>query len=194
MDGWGEWINYMKTRWPIDEASKVADFLCGVLATLCAGIQIAGSIRRRKPEVGDIEILYIPQFENRPVDWLSSAPVSLADEQIDAWLKDGVLFKRPNKAGITSWGVQNKLAVHTASGIPVDFFSTTKSKWWASLVIRTGSKETNLKLATGAQKMGRTLNAYGSGVTLRDGQVLPAASEEAVFKLCGVPYLEPQYR
>lgn len=58
-------------------------------------------------------------------------------------------------------------------------------------MIRTGSKDTNLRLTTGAQRRGATLNAYGMGVTWSDGTTTPATSEQHVFEMCGIPYLEP---
>jgi hypothetical protein len=67
--------------------------------------------------------------------------------------------------------------------------------WWVSLVIRTGGKDTNLKLATGARKLGRTLHAYGCGVEdLKTGEVVKANSEQDVFRLCAVDYIEPNQR
>jgi hypothetical protein len=51
---------------------------------------------------------------------------------------------------------------------------TTRENWFVSLVIRTGSKDTNLLLTTGAQKLGRKLNAYGCGVTGPDGTIIAA--------------------
>ena len=47
------------------------------------------------------------------------------------------------------------------------------------MVVRTGSKETNLRLTTGAQKQGRSLNAYGRGVTCSDGSIVPATTPGA---------------
>lgn len=63
-----------------------------------------------------------------------------------------------------------------------------------SLVIRTGGKETNLALTTGAQALGRKLHAYGAGVTMEDGTLRVCRSEREVFELCGVPYAEPEGR
>lgn len=59
-----------KQRWPLKEALIIAETLANVLELRCERILIAGSIRRRKPEVGDIELLYIPRFEDRAIDLL----------------------------------------------------------------------------------------------------------------------------
>lgn len=182
------------TKTPHATAVRIAESIVASLSPLCERIQIAGSLRRRKPYVGDIEILYIPRVEHRPDGLFGSKPVSLADERIDQALATGTITKRPSKIGIYTWGDHNKLGVHVASGIGVDFFSTSAANWWVSLVVRTGSAQMNLELTTSAQRMGRSLIAYGEGVRTADGMVMPATSEEQVFELCGVRYRSPEQR
>ena len=181
-------------KYPHEVALEVALFVQAALQPFVEQIKIAGSLRRGKVEVGDVELLFIPRIELRQKDFFSSDPIDLASETIGQMLANGVLQKRPSETGVFSWGAKNKLAIHTASGIPVDLFSTTAENWFVSLVIRTGSKETNLRLTTGAQRQNATLNAYGCGVTWSDGTMTPAKSEEDVFKMCGVPYLPPEKR
>lgn len=181
-------------RWDADEAVPVAQEILERLQPYCERIEIAGSLRRMKPSVGDIELLFIPRLDRRQADMFSTAPFDLANERINELLQNGYFAKRPGATGGHTWGALNKLAVHVASGIPVDLFSTTAENWWVALVVRTGSKENNLRLAIGAQKRGATLNAYGSGVTWSDGTHTPATSEENVFELCGVDYAEPHCR
>ena len=183
-----------KQKFPRAAALAIAGELVAELEPFCQRIEIAGSIRRRKPEVGDIEILHVSRIEDRQVDMFSKAPVDVAAEKIDQMLAAGVIAKRANVRGHFTWGPQNKLAVHVASGIPVDFFSTSLERWWVALVIRTGSRETNLRLTTGALAQQRTLHAYGSGVTCQGGQTIDANSEEEVFQMCGVDFLPPHER
>ena len=183
-----------KPKFDSDEAAPVACELVEILRPFCERIEIAGSLRRMKNRVGDIEILFVPRVEHRQADMFTTEPMDLADEKIGKMLADGTFSKRPNVNGSFAWGKKNKLAIHNASGIPVDLFSTTAEAWWVALVIRTGSKETNLKLTTGAQKKNATLNAYGSGITWSDGTKTDATSEQHVFELCGVEYLEPNCR
>lgn len=165
--------------WPRHEAEAVAEVLL---------------LRRGRMAVGDVELLYIPRRDRSHTDMFSTDDLDLCDQQIRILLETGEIRKRKSVKDTFTWGPKNKLAVHSDSGIPVDFFATSKENWWVSLVVRTGSKETNLLLTTGAQKLGRSLNAYGSGVTCSDGTVIPATSEEQVFELCGVPYLQPSER
>lgn len=186
-----------KLKWPAIEAAEVAEQLIAELAPACERICFAGSLRRRKTEVGDLELLYIPKYELRgdPEDIFETPKqTNVADLAIAQLEKMHVLGRRKNVNGSEMFGEKNKLMVHVASGLPVDLFSTTAENWWVSLVVRTGSKETNLRLTNGAIARGGSLNAYGAGVTWRDGHVSVAVSEKGVFDLCGVPFLKPQDR
>lgn len=184
----------MKQKFDSEDAMPIAKELIEQLRPFVERIEIAGSLRRCKDQVGDIELLFIPRLDTRQSDMFSTEPVDLAHEQLNHMLASGQLQKRPSETGVCTWGRLNKLAIHTASGIPVDFFATTPENWWVSLVIRTGSKETNLQLTTGAQRKGAKLNAYGSGITWSDGSQTAATSEQHVFELCGVEYRYPNER
>ena len=190
-----------KPKFPRADALRVAKELCDALEGTVEKLIIAGSLRRRKQFVGDVEVLFVPRLVEKKKeqaglfgDFEQVEYESLAERKIEALLASGVIVKRPSKIGVFTWGKDNKLAVHAKSGIPVDFFATSLEKWFVSLVIRTGSAETNLKLTTGANKLGGTLHAYGTGVTHSDGTHTKATSEQHVFDLCGVPYAEPKDR
>lgn len=183
-----------KPKFPRAVALPVAEELQALIAPACKRIAIAGSLRRGKPEVGDIELLFIPQTATRPDGLFDTRNVDVADEVIDGLLKKGILAPRPNVNGSFTWGPRNKLAIHVPTGIPVDLFGTSEENWFVSLVIRTGSKETNLALTTGAQKQNASLRAYGCGVTWSDGTTTRATSEQHVFEMCRVPYKEPEHR
>jgi DNA polymerase/3'-5' exonuclease PolX len=139
-----------KQRWPAPVARNVIEQLVAELAPSCDRIEIAGSLRLDKPDVGDIEILFAPRIgQVRVPDKLFPKSGSLADELIEHRLTKGVLTRRHNVNG-TAWDALNKLAVHAASSVPVDLFATTTERWFVSLVVRMGSKEMNTMLACGA--------------------------------------------
>lgn len=181
-------------RWPYLQALKIATEIKAALSPYCERIEIAGSIRRRKRDVGDIEIIYVPRFEMRKSGFFDHEPFNLAGEKINSLLTGGYFSRRPNVKGGTSWGEMNKLAIHMPSGIATDLFSTTLENWWVTLAIRTGGKTTNLKLTNGALSKGMHLNAYGSGFTMQNGKSIPATSERSVFEIAGVPWQEPEER
>jgi DNA polymerase/3'-5' exonuclease PolX len=187
--------NGTKQRWAAAIARKVGEELVAELTPRCQQVRIAGSLRRGKPDVGDIEILYVPRSGqvHKPGE-LFAQPGSLADELTDRWVDAGVLIKRPNSNGSTTWGGLNKLAIHAASHMPVDLFATTTERWFVSLVVRTGSAETNIRLAGNALRRGWKLHAYGAIERADTGEQFFPTSEREVFELCGVQYLEPSAR
>jgi DNA polymerase/3'-5' exonuclease PolX len=184
-----------KPRYPRATALAVVRELLPVLQPCCSRIVVAGSLRRGRREVGDAEILFIPRLEVRQIDLVTRAPVDLAVEAIEGLLASGVLAKRPGEDGITRWGKQNKLAVHVASGLPVDLFAATEENWFNYLVCRTGPKESNRRIAEKAKSAGWTWNPYKSGFTDdANGRVMPMGSEQEVFEFVGLPYREPRDR
>jgi DNA polymerase (family 10) len=185
-----------KPRFPFAAALLVAEELCSALKPHCERMAIAGSLRRQKPTVGDVEILLVPTMGERKVDLFATAQISNADLALALLLGKGILAKRPNAKGIFTYGPQNKLMVHCASGIPVDLFATDAAGWFRSLVIRTGPKELNIRLIDSARRNGVQVHAYGSPALVRisTGKPLECKSERDFFALCRLPYREPWER
>jgi DNA polymerase/3'-5' exonuclease PolX len=184
-----------KIKFPLAQAKYVAETYRGALAPLCHRIEIAGSIRREKSQVGDIELVYIPRLEIKPTpgDMFSFCDVDLAELCLQNLLRQGFLDKRKKITGETVWGKQIKLAVDLESGIPVDFFPTSEISWWNYLVCRTGPKESNMEIAHQAILRGLKWEPYSAG--FRDGdRIVPMKSEMDVFEFVGLKYREPKDR
>lgn len=157
-------------------------------------IEIAGSIRRQKPLVGDIELLYIPKVERRKLegDMFAQGDCDLAAEAILKMIRDGMLAKRRNVNGTEMFGPRNKLCVHVASGIPVDLFATSAEAWSNYLVCRTGPADLNTLIAAMAKARGWRWNPYGPGFSAQgDDRSFRVESEQDVFAFVGLPYREP---
>jgi len=188
------------TKHPRAKALAVARELTAALRPLCEPDRFifAGSLRRLKPEVGDIELVYIPKVEMRsdPDDLLGNRiPTNLFNLKLDEWLKAGVISRRVGPRGGSSWGPSNKLAVHNASGIGLDFFAADQLNFWTMLVCRTGSMESNTRVASAAIKLGQTWNMYRGFEDRVTGELLFVPdSEEAVFAHVGLPYRPPKDR
>ena len=168
----------------INRASTIAEEIMGLLDGSCDRKEIAGSIRRRKPDVGDIEILCIPRFEGG---------ADSLDRRVQGLMFQGVLALRLNRLGRKVYGPKNKLMVHVPSGIGVDIFSTTEECWPVSLVVRTGGKQTNIRISMAAQERGYQFHAYGSGFSTANGEIV-CHSEQEVFEAVGLPYQAPEER
>lgn len=183
-------------RYPWEEAYKVAAIIAQELRPVCARVQIAGSLRRHKPDVGDVEILYVPitRTEPDPEDLFANRTVNLADARIEELIRAGVLEKRKNANGSEVFGEKNKLARHVGSGIPVDLFSATEENWFNYLVCRTGPSQSNIRICEAAIHKGWKWNPYGEGFSNAEGESRRMESEEAVFAFVGLRYHEPAGR
>jgi DNA polymerase/3'-5' exonuclease PolX len=186
----------VKTKFPRADAIAVARELVAALRSAAPEdrLVVAGSLRRRKREVGDVEVLFVPNFIPERDGLFDTRQVNLADRVLDRLLEAGVLARRKNSLGGEAWGEKNKLAVHRASGIPVDLFTAREGNWFNLLVCRTGSAESNVRIAAAAKAKGWKWNPYGPGFTDQAGLLVQVLSERAVFELIGLPYLEPWQR
>jgi len=169
----------------IEKAKGIAEKIKAVLESSCERIVIAGSIRRQKPDVGDLELLCIPKY----IDG-----VDMLDAKIQTMIYFDMLGYRLNKLGSKVYGAKNKLLLHRPSGIGVDIFSTTEECWPVALVVRTGGEKTNKEIASRALERGIKFHAYGRGFTRADGSELICQSEADVFKAVGLAYREPWER
>lgn len=175
-------------------------------------IIVAGSLRRLRAEVSDVEFVYVPA--KGPVqEGLFTREGDLTLAALDQMLAEGVIAKRKNAKGSEMWGASNKFAIHCESGVPLDFFATTEECFFNVLVCRTGSAETNTLIAIKAQQRGLKWHPTGPGFEVRDlslflqhfeqsalpvkiypGAILPVQSEADVFAFAGLAYREPRHR
>jgi len=184
-----------KQKWPRADAVRVARELVDAIQPHCERLVVAGSLRRRKKTVGDVEILYISSVEVRPArgDLFRTEHVNVAEEAIQRLEHSGVIARRLNKRGNQTYGCKNKLMTHVSSGIPVDLFAATDDVWWNYLVCRTGGAQNNINIAQAAKAIGWTWNPYGVGFS-RPGDVRQVNSERDVYEFVGLEYLEPWER
>ncbi len=181
-----------KQRWPRETGLAVAAEIVERLRAACAAVVVAGSLRRGKPDVGDVEIVYIPLVTSLPdpEDMFALREVNCAEIVIGEMLNQSFLTKRG------AWGDKNKLAVHVATGMPVDLFAATRENWHNYLVCRTGPAESNMQIAQAARARGWKWNPYGSGFSRGgDGEAdeyecRAMTNEAAVFEFAGLPVPE----
>lgn len=162
------------------KAREIAEEMKDLLKPACNRIEIAGSIRRWKPEVGDIELLVIPS-------------ANYLDKLLHDLMMKDILAMRLNKRGSRTYGPKNKLMRHLPSGIGVDVFSTTEECWGMAMFIRTGPREWNIKAMSRFRELGMQGHAYG-GVTDTKGNELSCLDEEIVFQFLQWAYVPPERR
>lgn len=175
-----------KQRWPLADALAVAETLRDTLAPACHRIEIAGSVRRKRADPADIELVCIP----KPSDGIFEQDA--LDAAIQVLFYDGVLDYRLNAKGQRTYGPKNKLLLHVPSGIPVDVFSCSPGAWAMAMMIRTGPSELNVRMMQRFLDMG--YKGYIYGVKNRQGEDLELLDEAAVFRLLGWTYQEPWER
>ena len=156
------------------EALKIALKVKEQLAPHCLRIEIAGSIRRKMPVVGDIEIIAIP----KPYD------IGLFESGIATVVKKWVKVKGELPCKYT----QRILP----ESIKLDLFFAELDNWGNIFAMRTGSKNYSHKeLASRWSSMG--FKSEG-GYLFRDGERIAIREEEDLFKLLGMPFVEPEQR
>jgi DNA polymerase/3'-5' exonuclease PolX len=186
------------TRVPLGVARKIADELVAFLAPACARIEIAGSIRRERPDIGDIDLVCSPTIEREAAglfgdefterDLLHDLCCRRADE--------GILERRRDKNDRATWGPNLKRALFC--GLSVDLQAVTDpSVWGAWYLIRTGPAEFNKALVTPVWQGGKMPAGFDwhSGFQLhRYGGRVETPTEAAVFDALGYVYQEPHER
>ncbi len=187
-----------KPKFPSALALQAAKEICDALAPVCDRLIVAGSLRRRKAMVGDVEILFIPKLAHQPAlqqtDFLSE-PVprykNLAEETIQRLVTSVCIIQRKNVNGSVAWGPKNKLGLHVGTNVPVDLFTTTAANWFNYLVCRTGSAENNIRISNAALAQDWEWHPYDEGFSDAKGNIIPVRSERDAFALVGLDYLEP---
>lgn len=209
-DSWGDPLEKApeKPKFPRSLAIDVAKELEPLLSPFCSRLAIAGSVRRGKDMVGDLEILFVSQTEQRPnPDSLFGEPVEvqLALEALDEMVRQRIILPRPKCDGTRTWGSAIRLAAHCFTTLPVDFFRATEESWFNLLVCRTGGAQTNMEIASRAKERmlqwnpsidcaGFTMLNTRGGDGKGGRQQIRVSSEEDVFATVGMEYLPPHRR
>lgn len=158
-----------RVPWP--EADEAARPLARSLAAVkgVRAVAVAGSYRRRRETVGDL-------------DMLAACGDSARVMQHFAGLED--------VAEVVSSGT-TRATVYLHSGLQVDLRAVPEESYGAALLYFTGSKAHNIALRGRAVKRGFKLNEYG----LFDGKKRVAGrTEQGIYRRLGLRYIEPELR
>lgn len=170
----------------LKKAEKIAQKYVDLLAPFCERIEIAGSVRRKKPEVGDIEIVCIPKkmIVSDVADEFFEFPTR---EIIHSGFIEIVNALTKIKGEPTGKYTQRILP----EGINLDLFMANKDNWGYILAIRIGPDGYSKYLADTWVRMG-----YKGidGMLTKNGVPIPVYEEKDLFWLLGLEYVEPEYR
>ncbi len=154
-------------------ARRKADELLVALAgtNLAARVSIAGSLRRRKEVIRDIDLLAV-----------STSPDALAR----------AFRELPGVTDVIGSG-ETKTSVRFLDGLSADLRVVVEEAFPAALLYFTGSKEHNTTLRGRAKRLGFKLNEYGLFHENSEERVL-CASEAEIYQRLGLAYVEPELR
>ncbi|WP_327064834.1 DNA polymerase/3'-5' exonuclease PolX [Kitasatospora sp. NBC_01302] len=157
----------------LNVATELAEALVGELSQVrgCVRCAWAGSLRRMRETVGDLDILAAAK---------------------DSTALMAAITELPDTAEVLVHG-STKTSIRTGSGLQVDLRVVRPEDWGAALVYFTGSKAHNIKLRSRAIKAGLKLSEYGL-FEVESGAKLVSRTEQEVYEALGLPWIPPTLR
>lgn len=149
----------------LGEAQKLIDYLSGKAKR----VSIAGSLRRKKETIGDIDLLASSNEPEKLMKLFSAYPFR------DQTIAQG----------------ETKSTISLRMGMNVDLRVVTDQEYPFALHYFTGSKEHNTHLRSIAKAKNLKLNEYG---LFKGQKSLPCKTEEDIFNVLGLSYIEPEMR
>jgi DNA polymerase (family X) len=153
------------------DASIVADSLLTHIrgCTCLEQLEIAGSFRRRRETIGDLDIV---------------TASSNASAVLERFLAFPAILK-------TLGAGETRASVVLNSGLQVDLRVVPRSSWGAALVYFTGSQAHCVHIRRIAQDLGLLLNEYG---LYRGAEPVAGSEEEEVYRGLGLSWIPPELR
>lgn len=168
-------------RTPLGTALPAAQEILNRLLALPQSIEgaIAGSIRRGRPTIGDVDLLVASD---------DAAPI------MDAFVT------MPNVARVLGHG-PTKSSIELHSGLQVDVRVLEKARWGTALNYFTGSQAHNIRMRELALAKGYSLNEHALRPLDKNGNIIEdeaqhvlCATEEELYERVGLPYIPPELR
>jgi DNA polymerase (family 10) len=170
-------------RFHLDEADRTAQKLIEHIKP-SAGVEKitpAGSLRRGRETIGDLDILI--------------TGTACENESDRSQLADHVL-QFPGILEVLAKG-ENKVSFRLRSGMQVDVRLLPRDSFGAAMQYFTGSKTHNVSLRQRALRMGYTLNEYGLAQLTEGGtagRIVASKTEEDIYKKLKLAYIPPEMR
>jgi len=174
----------MKTKLPYDHMLSLALPVVELLRPHCARIEIAGSLRRQKAEIGDIEIVASPKSY---VPDLLGEPTETHSLDTFEWATLGKLTLNGHK--------QKKIIL--PGDVQIDLFIVTPpAQWGVIFLLRTGSDKFSRRFVTHKSFGGCMPAAYRmqDGAIWCGNRLIETPDERDLFKLFNMRYIPPVAR
>jgi DNA polymerase/3'-5' exonuclease PolX len=156
------------------EAQRIAEQVKTAVEAHCYKIEVAGSIRRQKKKVHDVDFVVVSQSD---VQW----------QKINEKLR--LLKAKP----ICSGNSVIKTYVPCQQGLfQVDFYRAQPSTFGIHLLVRTGSADHNMWLAGHSISKGMRIK-YSEGL-IKNGKIIAGEDEKQVFDALELPFPSPSER
>lgn len=176
----------MKEKRPYQQVMAMASALIERLRPTCERIEVAGSLRRGKSMVGDIEIVAIP----RVIPNLLGEPSG--QTELDALLSGWPVTMTKNGAKYKQFTITGT----SGASYQVDLFLPDMATWAVVYMIRTGSSEFSRRMVTARSQAGYRPDhlRVEAGRVWQNGRALDVPDERDLFDLWGMGYVEPNSR
>lgn len=182
----------------LEFARRLAEEIIREMEPFAERVKIAGSIRRRKSEVKDIEIVAIPKLETvlEPSGNLFEPFRELARNQLFNWAisQKRIRWIKPGTSEIIDWqpkesGKYWRGLIEPGKGadpIKLDLFLTVPQNWGVIMTIRTGPANFSEKLVTFIKNRTGYRVQEGSLISDASGEIIPCNEEREFFEKAGI--------
>ncbi|MDD5606393.1 MAG: DNA polymerase/3'-5' exonuclease PolX [Candidatus Pacebacteria bacterium] len=164
-----EFLKKDKGKFLLSEVLLICDNIISILRKHVIKIEPAGSIRRRKEIVKDIDLLAASKNPKKTMQ---------------------VFCSQKGVQKIWSKG-STKASVKTKQGIDIDLRIVDLKSYGAALQYFTGSREHNIILRKMAKQKGFKLNEYG---LFKNNRYIAGKTEEDIYEKLGLPWIPPELR
>lgn len=155
----------------------------------CERVEIAGSIRRGRPNCNDVDLVVIPKIDVQK-DLLGAQTMR---RNLVALFIAEYLEKNKGRASLRCGDSRDpEILSLNLPKVQLDIFFATEATWASRLLCRTGSAAHNIKLCNRAKDLGLQWKPQ-LGI-VRDTQIIPAKTEEDIFTMLQMDYVQPQHR
>lgn len=179
----------MKDKRSYEQVRAVAEKLLEKLRPTCERLEIAGSLRRKKAMVGDIEIVAVPKLQRNLFG--EETYLSEVDVLLLRWGVQLVLNGHKQKQFILETTKRERYQVDL-------FLQPDPATWGCNFLIRTGSADFTKWMVTQKSVRGACPNEFyvaGARVfTVKSTEPLDTPEEDDVFRLWGLDFIPPEER